>query len=479
MPNKEPNARGQAAAKLQRTTFTVSRELEYFTEKELDREIGDNVFRWPLLITKELIDNALDACETGTAPPEITVTLDGTRICVADNGPGLPESTLTGSLNYLTRTSDKAHYVAPTRGQIGNALKCLWAAPFVYSGVFCDEQLPGRIRVITSRYACEIVVAVDKIAQKPILSCNPLDREFVKTGTSIEIEWESQTSSIPVPSRDFYKSGDSDGFDEDEDEPDEEDEENAPPRTFADDLRFLVGGFATFNPHATFHLCLDGETVTFAASLPNWQKWRTDDLTSPHWYTADDLRTLIAGHISAQNGTKTVRELVSEFRGLTGTAKQTQVVNAAGLNRQCMNDLITDDNIDMAKVGALLRAMQEASRPVKAVALGLIGEEVLKKQLAEIDGVVPEKILYYKLPSNNAKAPTLIEIAFGPQINESNRQVRLGLNCSPAKDLDLIKGLETYMQYQLHVDPDATVSMAVHVMRPGVKFTSRAKSEVV
>src|ERR1041385_2789468 len=100
MPNKEGNAKGSNSAKLQRTTFTVSRELEYFTEKELDREIGDNVFRWPLLITKELIDNALDACETGTAPVEITVKLDGTRISVADNGPGLPESTLTESLNY-------------------------------------------------------------------------------------------------------------------------------------------------------------------------------------------------------------------------------------------------------------------------------------------------------------------------------------------------------------------------------------------
>ena len=43
------------------------------------------------------------------------------------------ETTLERSLDYLVRVSDKAHYVSPSRGQLGNALKCVWAAPYVMS----------------------------------------------------------------------------------------------------------------------------------------------------------------------------------------------------------------------------------------------------------------------------------------------------------------------------------------------------------
>ncbi len=41
----------------------------------------------------------------------------------------MPYDTLAGSLDYDIRISDKTYYVSPTRGQQGNALKCIWAAP--------------------------------------------------------------------------------------------------------------------------------------------------------------------------------------------------------------------------------------------------------------------------------------------------------------------------------------------------------------
>ena len=49
--------------KLKRTTFEVSREMEFFTEKELQMQIGYGKAWWPVAILKELVDNALDACE--------------------------------------------------------------------------------------------------------------------------------------------------------------------------------------------------------------------------------------------------------------------------------------------------------------------------------------------------------------------------------------------------------------------------------
>ncbi len=115
-------------------------------------QIGCRPEGWPLALTKELIDNALDACETASVSPVITVTLDGASVTVADNGPGLPEATLTKSLDYASRTSDKSYYVSPTRGQLGNALKCMWAGPFVYSG---EELVPYYVGVLALAHADE------------------------------------------------------------------------------------------------------------------------------------------------------------------------------------------------------------------------------------------------------------------------------------------------------------------------------------
>jgi len=47
------------AAKLERQVFETSRELEFFSEKELMMQIGYDQHRWPIALLKELIDNAL------------------------------------------------------------------------------------------------------------------------------------------------------------------------------------------------------------------------------------------------------------------------------------------------------------------------------------------------------------------------------------------------------------------------------------
>ena len=118
---------------LERTTFETSRLLEFFSEKELTMQIGRGRRQWPLALLKELIDNALDACEIAGPPPSIAVRLDPDALTVADNGPGLPAARWSAR-STTGAGSDKAHYVSPTRGQLGNALKCLWAAPYVVHG---------------------------------------------------------------------------------------------------------------------------------------------------------------------------------------------------------------------------------------------------------------------------------------------------------------------------------------------------------
>jgi DNA topoisomerase VI subunit B len=50
-------------AVLEREVFSLSRLLEFFTEKELAMQISFGRAGWAIALLKELIDNALDACE--------------------------------------------------------------------------------------------------------------------------------------------------------------------------------------------------------------------------------------------------------------------------------------------------------------------------------------------------------------------------------------------------------------------------------
>src|SRR5262245_25158528 len=169
----------------------MSRALEFFTERELQMQIGFPRWHWPIALTKELVDNALDACETAGVTPEITVTLDGHTLIVHDNGPGLPETTLRRSLDYLVRVSDKAHYVSPSRGQLGNALKCVWAAPYVLSA-----RRQGRVDVATGGVRYQIDVTVDALAQEPQVCLTAHEDAMIKSGTSITVHWPEEATPL-------------------------------------------------------------------------------------------------------------------------------------------------------------------------------------------------------------------------------------------------------------------------------------------
>ena len=126
----------RAASKLQRMAFTTSRLAEFCGEKELTAQTGHAPEEWPLVVAKELIDNALDACEEAEIAPEIDieVSIERGEIVIADNGPGLPSAMLGDLLDYTVRVSSREAYVSPSRGQQGNALKCIIAMPFALDG---------------------------------------------------------------------------------------------------------------------------------------------------------------------------------------------------------------------------------------------------------------------------------------------------------------------------------------------------------
>jgi DNA topoisomerase VI subunit B len=130
------DARNRPARTLQRVAFKTSRLAEFCGEKELTAQTGHAPEDWPLVIAKELPDNALDACEEAEIAPEISIEVSTKRseITIADNGPGLPPATIDGILDYTVRVSSREAYVSPSRGLQGNALKCIIAMGFALDG---------------------------------------------------------------------------------------------------------------------------------------------------------------------------------------------------------------------------------------------------------------------------------------------------------------------------------------------------------
>ena len=168
---------------LRRELFETPRRLEYFSPKELSMQLGAAPWGWGEVLIKELVDNALDAAESADTIPAIDITLSPQGFTVEDNGPGMSQELIERSLDYDIRVSDKMYYVSPTRGQLGNALKCLWAAPYAID----DGKMPGAIEVISQGIQHRVVATVDRIAQQPRLQHTMTKAPICKNGTKITV----------------------------------------------------------------------------------------------------------------------------------------------------------------------------------------------------------------------------------------------------------------------------------------------------
>jgi DNA topoisomerase VI subunit B len=89
-----------SAPVLDRLTFKTSRLAEFCSEKELINQTGHDSDDWPLVVLKELVDNALDACEEGGVAPDIHIAVSDDGIAVTDNGPGIAPDTVADILDY-------------------------------------------------------------------------------------------------------------------------------------------------------------------------------------------------------------------------------------------------------------------------------------------------------------------------------------------------------------------------------------------
>jgi DNA topoisomerase VI subunit B len=185
---------------LERTTFRTSRLLDFCSQKELTAQTGHRPDAWPLVLIKELLDNALDACEDARTPPTIHVTVDAEGVTVQDDGPGIPPETVAGVLDFGVRVSSREAYVSPCRGAQGNALKTILAMPFVLDGN------SGRVEVRGRGTRHDITLRVDRIRQIPVVDHKPTSDSGIR-GTTVRVFWPANSAKglSPTRSHSFYK----------------------------------------------------------------------------------------------------------------------------------------------------------------------------------------------------------------------------------------------------------------------------------
>jgi DNA topoisomerase VI subunit B len=449
-PEKPPiDAKQQRRGKLHRETFTTSRLLEFCNEKELINQTGHPVSEWPLVILKELVDNAIDATEETEVAPVIAVSVRGSKIIVTDNGPGIDAKVVENILDYHTRTSSREAYAAPTRGAQGNALKTIVAMPFALNGT------QGETVIESQEVAHRIVFGADHIRQQPKIE-HSRAASNVKIGTRVTVPWPVSARSKPTDVK----------------------------------ARFLqiASGFGWLNPHLTLDVDWDDERgVKIDPSNPSWTKWRPSDPTSPHWYDEDRLARLMGAYIARDQdlgrAPRTVREFIAEFRGLTATAKQREVLEALGVSRVTLPVFFGTNGIDQRRIRTLLRAMQKHTRPVEPKHLGVIGEDHLRARFAAAGA--DEKTFRYSRQFVDGDLPQVVEVAFGYCPKKKRRQIVTGVNWSPGivnpfRVLGAYgQSLDTFLAEQRAGNDDEPITLVIHLACPRVDYTDRGKSALV
>ena len=431
-----------------REAFVTPLAADFLTEKGLTSDSGHGPDDWPLVVVKELVDNALDACEEHGVPPEVRVTADaGHGIVVSDNGPGIPSEVVKGAADLTVRVSSRAAYVAPDRGAQGNALKTLIGMPFALADRAAGEQAPPVV-VEARGVRHELRASVDPLSGVPRVG-HVTGASDVKVGTRVTVGWPDSACSKLTGA--------------------------------TDRILQAAEAFAAFNPHLTLAVDWTGEEIEYPATDAAWRRWHAGRATSPHWYDAGRFADLI-GKLAAADPDRAVRAVVATFDGLSGTAKQKAVTDAAGLTGARLTAMCdAGGGIDPAAAARLLAAMKENAKPVKPKALGVIGEGHLNATLvdagadfdtikrAKAEGVLPDR------------RPFLLQLAFGAVLDGSDpyRRVIVGVNSSPALNPDAAFDGWGAALSAAEADDWQPVVVAAHLAMPGVAFADRGKSRAM
>jgi hypothetical protein len=455
--------------KLTRVAFRVSRLTEFCSIKELQNQTAHQVCDWPLVVLKELIDNALDGTEEIETAPVLEVTVRDDEITIQDNGAGIPAETIRSIQDFSVRVSTREAYVSPSRGAQGNALKTIIAMAYVLDRERRDgnnnEVASGTTIIETRGVAHRIEFQVDHVTNEPKITYTSTDSP-VHVGTRIKIKWPGDLphyGSLINRTRDAIKA--------------------------------LVEGYVWFNPHLTIRGTWNGEEfIKVQATNQKWAKWGPRNPTSPHWYNDSRLQRYMSAHVARDRESgldRPVREFIAEFRGLSATKKQKAILAELGASHRSLRDFFGVDKVNRAGISQLLAAMKRHSEPVKPKHLGVIGKDHLKTRFLAAGG--QEETFKYERRTgvSDQGIQYVIEFAFGLHraALEGNgitvrRKIITGANWSAAINNPFRsfgragEGLDNILA-RVRANSTQPVICALHLASAHLQFADRGKSSII
>jgi len=442
--------------KLTRVAFKVSRLMEFCSQRELQNQTGHAIYEWPTVVAKELIDNALDACEEAEVAPDIAVVVEEDAIVVQDNADGIDAETIESVLDYTIRVSSREAYVSPTRGAQGNALKTILAMGYVLDR---GNDRAG-VTIIESRgVRHQIEFRVDHITNQPKIIHTTAPSPVV-VGTRFTIRWPELTLLE-------YAAG---------------------------QFKRLVRAYTWFNAHLQVRRVWFGhEFVNVKATNPDWEKWRPRNPTSAHWYDEARLQRYLAAHVARDRDLgqrRTVREFCAEFRGISSTAIQRKILNEVGCSHQSLANFFGVERVNRDGIAKVLAAMKRLSKPVAPKQLGVIGAEHFKLRFLAVGGAV-DTFKYQCRKGLTDGIPYVIECAFG--LHEAGlaqggagatRVFVTGANWSAAIENPFRRfgstgeGLENTLA-EVRANANQPVICALHLASARLQFADRGKSSII
>jgi DNA topoisomerase VI subunit B len=454
-------ARNKPESKLTRVAFKVSRLMEFCSERELQNQTGHAFYDWPLVVGKEVMDNALDAAEEAEIAPAITVIVDSGTIVIEDNAGGIASETIQSILDYTIRVSSREAYVSPTRGAQGNALKTILAMGYVLDRKIGSDADAAGITVIETRgIRHQIEFRVDHINSQPKIIHTTAESP-VTVGTKLTIKWPPTDDLLEYAGAGF---------------------------------RRLIESYVWFNPHLTLRgVWFGSEFVNVKATSPNWEKWRPRNPTSPHWYDESRLQRYLAAHVARDRDLgqhRTVREFIAEFRGLSGTAVQRKVLAEVGCSHQSLAQFFGVEEVNRVGIAKLLAAMRKHSKPVAAKHLGVIGADHFNQRFLAAGGNVETFKYQCRKGMTPDGIPYVVEFAFGlhqsglTQGATVTRKIVTGANWSvgisnPFRAFGSTgEGLENTLA-KVRANAREPVICALHLASPYLQYADRGKSSII
>jgi DNA topoisomerase VI subunit B len=451
--------------KLTRVAFRVSRLMEFCTKRELQNQTGHSVEDWPLAVLKELMDNALDACEEAEIAPVISISVGvgPGSITLQDNGQGIETQTIESILDYKFRVSSREAYVSPTRGAQGNALKTILAMGFVLAreDARSDADAEGVTIIETRGVKHRIEFRVDHVNNQPKIR-HTITSSAIKIGAKITVKWPPKLDLL--------------GWAEDR-------------------FKQLAESYTWFNPHLTLRGVWNGKQfVKVRATNPNWEKWRPRNPTSPHWYDESRLQRYLAAHVARDRDLgrhRTVREFIAEFRGLSGTAVQRKILEEVGCSHQPLAQFFGVERVNRRGIAKLLATMGRYSKPVAPKHLGVIGAEHFKQRFLSAGGNVDTFKYQQRKGMTDDGIPYIVEFAFG--LHQSglsqngagvSRKFITGANWSAAIGNPFRafgstgEDLESTLA-KVRANATAPVICALHLASAYVQYADRGKSSII